>query len=129
MLALLVTIALGGGSLAVLFYRAATVPPNDYKLVVRGNAEWDGLDISVSGGDLKEPRITKFEALGRYIVPFYLGAGKYTLEIKNGDYVVLRRQIDLNQNLVEDIDLVRAGITTRPTTEPISTTLPSTVPA
>lgn len=134
-LALLITVALGGGSLAVLFYRAATVPPNDHKIVVRGNAEWEGLDISVSGGDLKEPRTTKFELLGKYIVPFYLGPGKYHLEIRNQGTLVFEKQIELNQTLVEDIDLARLGVTTRPTTEPapttepISITLPSTVPA
>lgn len=131
-MALMVTVALAAGSLGILFYRAVAKPQPGRVIVVRGSSDWNGLELTVSGGNLREPQVTKFEELGNYVVPFFVGPGKYTLVIKNQDAPVFRRDVDINQTQVEVIDLVHLGATTQPATAPSNepgTTSSTTIPA
>ncbi len=125
-LAIALTLLLAGGSLAMLFYRAFTLPQPNRVIVVRGSPEWEGIKLSVEGTGLSEPKVTKFEPVGKYIVPFFLWPGKYTLHIENEGVEVFTKSIDLTRQEIEDVDLARLGVTTRPSTQP--TTEPS-VPA
>ena len=126
MFAITLTFLLAGASLATLFYLAFTRPQPNRVIVIRGNSEWENIKLSVEGTGLSEPRVTKFEPVGKYIVPFFLWPGKYTLHVENEGVEVFTKSIDLTRQEVEDVDLIRLGITTRPSTEP--TTAPA-VPA
>jgi hypothetical protein len=117
-MSILLTIALSGASLFVLFYYAATRPQPSCTIVVRGNSDWDGIELCVQGGPLATPQITKFEKLGHYIIPFYLWPGKYLLVARSQGNELYRREVDLTRHEIEDIDLVRAGVTTQPATQP-----------
>jgi hypothetical protein len=57
-LGILLTILLAGSILAFLFYRSITAPQPNRVIVVRGSSEWHGVDLSVDGGNLKEPQVT-----------------------------------------------------------------------
>ena len=116
---LLLTVLMTGLILTMLFYHAMTEPQPTRVIVVRGNAEWEGIDLIVTGGNLDEPRATKFEKLGKYVVPFYLWPGKYTLHVQNQGVEVFKRDVNLYETETEDIDLIRAGATTRPATRPV----------
>jgi hypothetical protein len=124
---ILATIVIGAASLFVLFYYATTRPQPTRTIVVRANAEWDGIDLFVEGGSLTSPQTTQFHKLGKYVVPFYLWPGKYTLTAKNQGVEVFRREVDLTRRDVEDIDLVRAGVTTQPATQPLPATTAATL--
>jgi hypothetical protein len=118
MMSILLTLLLCSGSLFVLFYYATTHPQPNCTIVVRGNRDWDGIELAVQGGALEKPQVTKFERLGNYVIPFYLWPGKYTLVARNQGVEVFSRDVDLTRHDLEDIDLVRAGASTRPATQP-----------
>jgi hypothetical protein len=129
MIAIVLTILLAGASLATLFYRAFALPQPNRVIVVRGNSEWDGVKLSVEGTGIAEPRTTRFEMLGKYIVPFFLWPGKYTLHVENEGVEVFTKSIDLTRQEIEDVDLVRLGVTTRPSTRPATEpTVPVALP-
>jgi hypothetical protein len=116
--AIALTLLVAGGSLAMLFYLAFTRPQPNRVIVVRGSSEWEGIKLSVDGTGLAEPKVTKFEPVGKYIVPFFLWPGKYTLHVENEGVEVFTKSIDLTRQEIEDVDLGRLGVTTRPSTQP-----------
>jgi hypothetical protein len=116
--ALLATLALAAGSLGILFYRAVAKPQPSRVIVVRGTADWKGLELTVTGGNLDAPQVTKFEELGNFVVPFFLGPGKYKLLITNQEVPVFSREVDISQTQVEVIDLVHLHAATQPATQP-----------
>ena len=73
--AIVLTLLVAGGCLATLFYLAFARPQPNRVIVVRGSSDWEGIRLSVEGTGLSEPRITKFEPVGKYIVPFFLWPG------------------------------------------------------
>ncbi len=115
---ILLTLLLSSGSLFVLFYYATTRPQPNCTIVVRGNRDWEGIELTVQGGTLAAPQVTKFEKLGNYVIPFYLWPGKYKLVARNQGVEVFSKEVDLTRRDLEDIDLVRAGASTQPATQP-----------
>ena len=129
MFAIVITLLVAGGSLAMLFYLAFTHPQPNRVIVVRGSSEWEGINLSVEGTGLSEPRVTKFHPVGKFIVPFFLWPGKYTLHVENEGVEVFTKSIDLTRQEIEDVDLVRLGVTTRPSTRPATEpTVPVALP-
>ena len=121
-LAILLTFALGGSVLALLFYRGLTQKTPDRVIVVRGNSDWDGAELSLDGGTLKEPQETTIMPAGGYIVPFFVWPGTYTLHVKSQGIEVYQHEFNVTTQPSEEIDLATTGATTRPAT------MPSTMP-
>jgi hypothetical protein len=115
---LVLTVLIAGGSLWVVFSQAVNEPKPDCVIMVRATEEWDGVELSVDGGDLTEPRITWVEKLGQYNVPFFLWPGKYTLHVKSQGVEIYTQDFDLTQEKLQTIDLNRTGATTLPATNP-----------
>jgi hypothetical protein len=119
-LAIVVTLIIGGSIVALLLYRAVLIPEPDCVIVVRANAEWLGVELRVEGGSLPEPRTTQVQALGRYTVPFFLPPGQYTLHVTSQGVEVWTQQFELSPGEREEIDLARTGASTQPTSQPVS---------
>jgi hypothetical protein len=126
-IAILVTVLLAASIFALLFYRGYVLPEPTRVLVVRADSSWDGIELTVEGESLREPRVTHIEKLGNFVVPFFLWPGKYTLHVKSQGADVLTRNFDLTNNPSDEIDLTR--VMSAPTTSPAAaSTNPTTVP-
>jgi len=121
MLAVLLTIALAGGGLALLLYRALAVAEPDAVFVVRANRDWQGAELIVEGGPLSQPRVTQIERLGNYTVPFFLWPGQYTLRVRSQGVEVWTEHFTLAGRDRIEFDLTRSGATTLPATMPATT--------
>lgn len=111
---IVITLALTCGAMALLFYRAMVMPEPSRVLVVHADSDWEGAELSIEGGALDQPQVTKFEQAGGYNVPFYLWPGKYTLRIRSQGTEVFRRDFDFTgPDKLEEFDLLRTGATTR----------------
>jgi hypothetical protein len=121
LLAVLLTIALGGGGLALLLYRALAMAEPDAVFVVRANRDWQGAELIVEGGSLPQPRRTQIERLGNYTVPFFLWPGQYTLRVRSQGVEVWTEHFALRRRDRIEFDLTRSGATTLPATLPATT--------
>jgi hypothetical protein len=107
--------------LGLLLYRSVRLPEPDRVLVVHSNSDWNGIELSIEGGPLATPQVTWIEKLGNYTVPFFLWPGKYTLHVRSQGTEILQRDFDLTNTRIEEFDLALSGATTRPATQPATT--------
>jgi hypothetical protein len=120
MSAIVITILLAAATVALLLYASLKTPTRQHVLVVRSGAEWEGVVLQVEGDSLPEPKHTRIEKLGNYMVPFFLPAGQYTLHVIDQGQEVYTRQVALTDKDVEEIDLTRVRGIVRPASQPAS---------
>jgi hypothetical protein len=115
---MIVTIVLAGATVGLLVRAAWKAPTRQHVLMIRSGPEWEGVELIVEGGSLPEPAVASIEHWGNYTVPFFLPSGQYTLKVKSNGEQIYATHVNLVEQEVQEIDLTRKGVTTRPASRP-----------
>lgn len=126
-LGLWLVVGLSASILALLIYRAIMTPLPPRVLVVRADKDWQGAQITIEGGMLKQPQVATILEYGGYSVPFYLWPGQYTLRVVGKGFGTFSREVDLTETRTMFVDLTVIQATTQPGSE--QSDIPSTSPS
>jgi hypothetical protein len=105
----------------ILYYRwASTVEPTTMVVVI-GDESLRGVEVIVEGLGITQPYHAVFGERERFILPFYLDPGSYTVRVLRGDRVLFEKNVVVQKHLGRQIDLTKLNL---PPTTASTTTQP-----
>jgi len=123
MLAIIATVVLLIGMMALLFQRAVTQRAPVNAVIVQGDERWSGVILSIDGPSMDKPLAGTLDKTNKYVVSFFLDPGMYYLHVRNDDRDMMNPvALTLDQRIdTIGVDLRHADVappTTKPATQP-----------
>ena len=105
--------------LALFLFRSLAGREPSHVLVVQGNEQWLGAELTLSGNPLPQPYRAQIQRSDRYSVPFFVPAGRYELSVRVGGAEVHHQPVVLGEQKQLTVPLPLEIPSTRPATRAV----------
>lgn len=123
--AIVVACAMFAAAGGLLYYRWVTMHEPNCVLVVETSPQLRGGQVIVDGVGLTAPHKAEIGVSDRYVLPFYLNPGEYTVRVDVDHETVVTTPVAMRRDMMQTLNFTKI----RPPSPRPSATLPATAPA